>query len=434
MNKGILCGPCNNKFSPLDDLLSSQLGFLNGVIGVRPDWADVPRLADVDSADGPLRIDHAGRPTFAEPRVVSDVPSSDGRRMVSMEFAGERQFQEWLDAQRAEGFQVQQVQRGEESQRYISEPIRVQWSLGGNKAFREIGRIALNFFAHRWPDAARSASLRPFKDWVEGTRNLSDGEPRFVWYAPADAFDLPNAAFNFGHQVLLSLDEQGAYGRVRFFSAFDLFVWFGPLPGVASEAVVYDINPLAEHPPDDVQATNLGRLVVPESITPPTTDTQNLEDFLTAKFRGLMKRVEDHQWLNATRGLLDALNATHRVSVRERRPLVQALLEPHLGRVLFLARQVAEDFRRSAHDPASLALADALESMLVPDATSPDGLSQVARASLHLGFVALVDVITNELTAGPLTDERLCALLSGGHGAHAVGRVLVEQVVRAFGG
>lgn len=61
MNKGILCGECNNKFSPLDDLLARQLGFLNGVIGVRRDRDDAPRPASVESADGPLTLDHAGK-------------------------------------------------------------------------------------------------------------------------------------------------------------------------------------------------------------------------------------------------------------------------------------------------------------------------------------------------------------------------------------
>lgn len=432
MNKGILCGPCNGKFSPLDALLSRQLSFINGVIGVRPDRADEPRPAQVDSVEGPLTIDHGGKPAFAAPRVLADEPLADGRRKVSIEFANERQVQEWIAAQKAAGLQVKQERRGE-GQRFLADAIPVEWSFGGNEAFREIGRIALNFLAHRWPDAARSPALKQFKEWVEGVHVLAEGAPRFVWYAPADAFAIPDAAFAFGHQVVLSLDAAGAYGRIRFFSTFDLFVWFGPLPGVASETVLFDIDPLAEHPPDDLREATVDRAVIPAAIHPPTNDTQDLESLLRERFRSLLGRVEDHQWAISTRGLLDALNATRPLARHERVERVTELLEPHLGRVLFLARHVAEEIRRRAHDEVTRVLADAMEFLLAPDQKSPDGLSTIARASLRLALASLVDVVVTELDAGPLTDERLRLLLAGGSGAHAVGSILTQQVVGALG-
>jgi hypothetical protein len=303
MNKGILCGPCNGKFSPLDAFLSQQLSFINGVIGVRPDRADEPRPAHVDSVEGPLTIDHGGKPAFAAPRVLADEPLADGGRKVSIEVANERQVHEWIAEQKAAGLQVKQERRGE-GQRFLADAIPVQWSFGGNEAFREIGRIALNFLAHRWPDAARSPALKQFKEWVEGVHVLAEGAPRFVWYAPADAFAIPDAAFAFGHQVVLSLDEAGAYGRIRFFSTFDLFVWFGRLPDVVSEAVVFDIDPLAEHPPDDLRHATVDRAMIPAVVLPPTNNTLGLEGLLRDRVRALLARVEDRQWAISTRAYL----------------------------------------------------------------------------------------------------------------------------------
>lgn len=433
MNKGILCGPCNAKFSPLDDLLARQLSFLNGVIGVRRDRDDEPRPAEVDSAEGRLTIDHAGKPAYAAPQVTAEEPLDDGRRKVSVVFANERQVQEWLAKQRAAGLNVQQLHRSE-GQRFMADPIPVEWSFGGNEAFREIGRIALNFLAHRWPDVARHAALKPFKDWVEGHIVVEEDAPRFVWYAPDGSFRLPDATFNFGHQVLLSLDEQAAYGRVRFFGAFDLFVWFGHISGVPSEVVLFDIDPLAEHPPDDLRETVRDRALSPNAITPPTLDTLNLEVLLGERLRGLLKRVEDHQWANGTAGLLDSLNATRGLPAHEQGQRVTELLEPYLGHVLALARHVVGEIRRRANDDVTKVLADVMESLLAPDSKSPDGLSQIARTSLGLGLAALADAVVKEVAAAPLTDERLRLLLAGGPGAHAVGSILSQQVIRAMQG
>jgi hypothetical protein len=137
MNKGILCGACNGKFSALDDHLSRQLNVINGLIGVRPDRHDQPRPARVDSPEGVLLIDHEGRPSFADPRVVADEPLPDGRRRVSVTFGDEQQAQEWIAAQRATGLDVKQEQR-HQRQRFL-DSVRVEWAFGGDEAFREIG-------------------------------------------------------------------------------------------------------------------------------------------------------------------------------------------------------------------------------------------------------------------------------------------------------
>lgn len=121
MNKGILCEPCNSKFSPLDNLLSRQLSFINGVIGVRPDRAAEPRPARVESVEGPLMLDHEGKPSFAAPRMLTEEPLPDGRRRVSMEFANERQAQEWIAQQRAAGLEVKQERRSEARQRFLAD-------------------------------------------------------------------------------------------------------------------------------------------------------------------------------------------------------------------------------------------------------------------------------------------------------------------------
>jgi hypothetical protein len=435
MNKGILCGTCNHKFSLLDDLLARQLSFINGMVGVRPDRSDEPKPAQVDSTDGPLTIDHSGKPSLAAPREVASEQLPNGRRRASIQFGSEKQIQDWCAKQRAAGLRVKQERRVNR-QHYLNGPIQVEWSFGGNDALREVGRIALNFLAYWLPDIARVTELQSFKDYVEGKHTLQEGDPRFVWYAPVGAFAIPESPFAFGHQVLLVSDTAttSIFARVRFFSTFDLFVWFGRLPGVLSEAVIFDIDPLADHPPDDLIETVLEIRQFPSAVTPPTTDTRDLEELQQMRFRSLLVRVEDRQWAASTQGLLDSLNAARTMPLFKRVNRVAELLEPHRGRVLFLAQYVAEEIRRSAHDDGTRFLADAMEHLLTPDPKSLDGLSTIARVSLQIAFVSLSDVVAKELETGPLTNERLRLLLAGDPGAHAVGSVLIQPIIDALGG
>jgi hypothetical protein len=60
MNKGILCGACNEKFGALDGKLSSQLELINGMIGVRPDHALAPRKAKVSDPLSGSRLKSTG--------------------------------------------------------------------------------------------------------------------------------------------------------------------------------------------------------------------------------------------------------------------------------------------------------------------------------------------------------------------------------------
>lgn len=431
MNKGILCGPCNEKFSHLDAILVQQLQVINGFIGVRPDRANMPKPARVGTGEDAFLLDRTGRPALAASRVRADEVQPDGQRHVSMEFSNERQVQEWIAEQRAEGIEVTQTSRSEK-QRYFH-PVHVEWSFGGNDAFREIGRIALNFLAHHLPDVARSVSLRPFKDFVEGNRTLRADEQRHVWYAQEDAWPLPPPVFAFGHQVLLRCDTPTGetYGRVRIFGTFDLFVWFGRLDTVPEVALLVDIDPLAEHPPDDLRTTRLESPLPPPTIVPPITDDSaaHLGQLLGRRVRDLFSRVHARQWKLGTAGLLNEINSTRELPVVDRANRIAQLLAPQDGRVLLLGRHVVEQLKQRGHDSDSAFVASQIEPLLLTDPESLDGLSAVARDALQHARRRLAKRIAEELDTGPIEDARLRLLLEGGPGAFEVGSALAELVL-----
>jgi hypothetical protein len=437
MNKGILCGTCNEGFSGLDAKLSQQLAIINGLLGVRGDHDDGPKGARVPSSEGTLTLDATGQPAYAEPVVLCEQPLDDGRKIVQVRFADERQMQDWVKEQHKAGLMPKQLRR-EEGTRFVVESLPVEWSFGGPEAFREIGRIALNFLAHRWPELARDPGLRPFKDYVQGTCVLGVDEPRHVWYAELDAPALPDSCFDFGHQVLIAFDAERriAYGRVRFFSTFDLCVSFGPVAVGTSCAVLYDIDPHADHPPDDLRESTPDTW--PSFVEPPTESTKDLSDLLGSRVLALMVRIEDRQWHLGTAGLLDAINGTRALVGIDRIERLRELLRPHLGRVLLLAREVSAEFHRRAQavdgDAAAAQLvAQGFEQRLAPDPASADGLSKVARASLELGLHGLAEGLAEELNAGALDDARLRLFLAGGPGMHAIGTALIKSIYQALG-
>jgi hypothetical protein len=448
MNKGILCGTCNEAFSPLDAALARQLSDLNGLIGVRRDRDDEPRPARAQGDEGGLLIDHLGKPSLDGPRVVRDEQLPDGKRAVSVEFPDNQTAQRWVAEQRALGRDVQTLRRSA-GQRFAARGAAISWSFGGDDAFREVGRIALNFLAHQWPDVARRPDLKSFKRFVRGPSRFRcallrvvqwvyprhfAAKPQRVWYAPADAFPMPTSPFGFGHQVLLKIGDACAYARVRFFLAFDLFVWFGPLRGgVKPAAIIVDIDPLADRAPDDVRFSELRHETLPATIDRPG-EHRDVGDLLRARMLELLSRIEDHQWSASTAGLLDQINATRAAEPTERADLVERALEPHLGRILVLARHIAGAARSCAQTDAEKFTAEQLETLTAGDSASHDGLTALSRTSLRSAACALAEAIAQDLEQQPLDAARLRLLLQGGPGAAIICGGLARHIIAAYEG
>jgi hypothetical protein len=170
-NKGIYCGTHNEGFSPLAAVLSSQLTAINALLGVRPDHDDEPRqLTAINPSDGQAYLVSALKVEMARPKVVNDT-TVDGVRRIEAQFSSERQLQQWLEEQRAAGFEMKVQRRQPPQTAYFTEPYRVNLKLGGLEGLRAIGYIALTFFANYFPKIARHSALTAFKDFLLGDDN-----------------------------------------------------------------------------------------------------------------------------------------------------------------------------------------------------------------------------------------------------------------------
>jgi hypothetical protein len=413
-NKGLLCGDCNQKFSKLDAELGAQLRAINGLIGVRSDHKEASHTATVtDPKTGDTyAIGADGRPKLAEPVLESEEVSDNGERVLRVRFDGEEKTQEWIANERKKGNKVER-RHTEEGSALLDRALSVNWSFGGRDALREIARVALNFLAQEKPELARGPELSAFKGYVLGERTDID---LAGWGYKTDLANLPASPFLFGHRILLVFDKdrQEVVAVVSFFSEVHYVVRFCQCPIEKGGSVLYDIDPLAESPPDDVKVRRseetwavIGQIEVPDD------DDMNR---LRAAVERILSRAGDQLWrrtgeqlLPELLGLADADN----LDLAE----VEARLAEQSQRFLNLARTALEHLEAELYktsDGAALVTGclDALSTR--QDRVVAATRTRVARQVLE------------DIRARRLTDERLRLLLEGGEGASLAGMALLS--------
>ncbi len=433
-NKGIYCGKHNEGFSPLAAILANQLTAINALLGVRPDHADKPRpLATINPADGQAYLVSALTVELAEPRVVKDV-TTDGVRQVETQFSSEEQVQQWLSEQRAAGNKVT-ITRREEGQGYFTRAHKVQLQIGGLEGLRAIGYVALTFLAHYFPTIARQPEIQAFKDFILGQ---NDDQP--VWWdfnAPADG--APQNTFRFGHRILIGLSapEQIAYARVSLFSTLDFAIYFGALPIDADKTVIVDIDPQAEHPPDDIcEILQSGSLAIarrPASLTASLGDAGKSGEGQEC-FQRLLQRVSDWQRERIAVEMLPKIDAAKNLTARERYEEIRQLVRAHGQSVLNMMLHVVAGLKSQfMADPSTAPLAPALDVLVAEDPNSATGINQTATCALELAVTALAQQMSIDHHAGRLDVERLSLLMGGGPGAAIVGEAILRPFKMALG-
>jgi hypothetical protein len=223
--------------------------------------------------------------------------------------------------------------------------------------------------------------------------------------------------------------------RVSFFSTFDMIVWFGRVPTAPTTAHLVDINPLADHAPNDMHSRQIDPTWPSATITPPINDSAvAVVDLLTRRSRALNSRISDKVWAVSTAALLDSINATRSLPPVDRSEEVAKLLEPCTPYFLHLAHRLVELLGKVDDANADRRLAVfAMKQLVTTDPTASDGLGPVARASMGLVRWSFSEVIANELDAAPMTDGRFRLLLEGRPGLQVVCDVLLEHVAEAIG-
>jgi hypothetical protein len=424
-NKGIYCGTHNNDYSDLAGILSTQLEAINAFLEVRGDHDTQPHSTVVTDDVTGRRIKLSGsKVELAGSEIIQDA-IVDGIRSVTGNFADQRQVQEWIEAERAQGRDVKIVKREIVRKHVSGGGIRL--TLGGPEGLRAIGYVAQTFLAHHFPDIARSPTLDAFKNY---TLNKIGGN--FVWWDFEAPTNLPTNTFDFGHRVLIGLDPTSGsiYARVSLFSALHFAVLFGHQDNIDGKTIIVDIDPLAEHPPNDIlerkESSALAVVALPKNLTGSLSEAIN-GGRSQQSFTELLARISARNLKKTATEFLDRIRVADQMEATQRRDLFSALLEEHSQRILNLMRFVVENAKKS--HPVLNSLAPLLDPLVAFDPTTVNGLSGEATEALRLAREALLKQMLVDFDAGKLDMDRIALLIGDGPGAAIVGQAIFEPII-----
>jgi hypothetical protein len=427
-NKGIYCGTHNNAYSGLAGELSTQLRAINAFIGVRGDHAsDVQDFVATDRASNMEIVISASRSEFKAPRILENRDTPEGRQ-VDMAFANHAQANEWLAQQRERGVEFAHVVRGKPQQFFLSD-VHISMTLGGENGLRAIGYVAQTFLAHYYPALARSTALDGFKAYTLGSEHGS------VWWDFDPWPDLPPNPFDFGHRIIVGQDAERAhiYARVSLFSTLNFAMTMGTTDGLLHQSTMVDIDPLAEHPPNDIVEHRFEHAVAP--VVRPVSFTAALAEVVHDGraqdiFSSLMRKIQERDLYRAADELLLTLSSAGNASgdLEDAAASMEAAIPAQ--RMLSLARTIVNELKYvlSAHPPAAVIL----DALVRPDAKSPNGLSSSAEEFLALVVKLTALELVSSQREGRLTRDRVAMLIGGGEGAGLITKLASDLLQSAL--
>ncbi|OXC78649.1 HNH endonuclease [Caballeronia sordidicola] len=427
-NKAIYCDQHNNAYSGLVSHLSMQLEAFNALVGVRPDRRNEPKSATgIDQATG-LPISYSiGIATFNEPRLVAEVDNNNGTKTRHMRFPNRAAVEKYVAERQAAGETV--ILGPELPAQLLHGDIRFDTNFGGPDGLRAIAYILQTYFAQYFGDLARTNVVAALKQYTLG----EDGDS-FVWWDFDIPKDYPSNRYEFGHRIVVGVDPSTGkiFGRMSLFSTLNFAAELGFVEAVADRplrAFVVDIDPLAEHPPNDIFEQQLhAQMLVPAK---PHDRIDGLRDTIhsgeaAASLGLLIGRMQDHVARRTAINLVERLTKC----AADGRPLdgLFAELSGELSQRAFnLLLHVVDAF---ASQPGAAPFADAIRKLVETDPKSVNGLSPQASAALSIAQTALITKLKEEFQRGSLTAERAHELIASGPGAHVVGEAVLMPLVQ----
>jgi len=425
-NKSIYCDKHNNAYSGLVSRLSTQFEALNAYLGVRPDRHDKPKSATgIDQATGlPISYSVNGV-TSTEPRLMAEVENEDGSKTRHMRFSNRAAAEKYVAERQAAG-EIITLGRELPGQLLLGE-AQFKTNFGGPEGLRAIAYILQTYFAQHFGDLARANALDALKEYTLG----GEGDA-FVWWDFNPPHDYPPNKFEFGHRIAVGVDPATGtiFGRISLFSTLHFAAELGFVETIAdrpSEATVIDIDPLAEHPPNDIFEQKLSAQALaplrPENLTSKLGESIHSGEG-QASLHLLIGKMQEHVARRAALDIVERLNqsAAHPESLDR---LLEDLRTELIQRVFNLLRFAITGLAvQAGMEPFK----HVLNALVEIDPTSANGLSPQASAALHIAQAALIAKLKEEFQAGSLTPEMAYELIAAGPGAHVVG----EAVLRPF--
>lgn len=467
-NKGIYCSTHDNGYSSLVADLANQVDVFNAQLGVVLDHSkEVKSVVGKDVGTGQDLKLSVKESRFAEPRVMSQQQDGQGVRM-DIAFPDRESMSKWIAEQEAKGLTVTPLHKPEE-RTYFLDTVHYQRRFGGACGLGAVAYVSQTFMAQAFPDLARSEDVAAFIAYTQAIAKVAQlhggcGEDAdrqtnptlakakqdlesalAVWGGKAPVwwdFDpqpdgTPNS-FDFGHRVTVGVDalDGQIFGRFSLFSSLHFGMRFGTasMP-VTTKTVTIDIDPMAEHPPNDIKKMEYASASA--RVSPPASPTAGLASAITGSeqkvvFDDLIRRVHEHSLAKTAKKMHSELAAHSSLSPLEGHELIRCVVDRQAQRVLNLTTFVIQNFKEQLTQPDHAAVWPMLDSLIARDPQSPNGLSATASETLELAKGALVVQIQEDIKAGRLDERRIAELIGEGPGAVVVGELVLKPVKEAL--
>lgn len=467
-NKSIYCTPHDNGYSSLVAYLGSQVDVFNAHLGVVLDHSkEIKSVVSKDKETGQELILSAEKNRFKEPRVLSQEPFENGV-LQHMAFPDRKSMNDWIAEQKAQGNDVNPLQKAEERQYFLGE-VQHQRTFGGPCGLGAVAYITQTFMAQAFPDLARSGDVKAFLDYTQAIASVARNkggcggaepaqpDPRLaqaqhdlgialaawggkepVWWDFDPQPDSTPNAFEFGHRVTVGVDASDGqiFGRFSLFSSINFGMCFGTASKpIASRTVTIDIDPLAEHPPDDINKTESA--LASARVAWPTTPTAGLAAAISGKtqeaiFSDLIRRMEEHSLRKAAKKMHTELALFSSLSSVEADELLCRVVDRQAQRVWNLVNYVIPNFKPHLPKGTGVVIGPLLDMLIARDPNSPNGLSDTASAILETAKSALIAQMRADIKAGVLDERRIEELLGEGPGAAVVGELVLATIMEAL--
>jgi len=442
-NKNIYCTTDDNGYSSLVADLANQLDLFNSLLGVRPDHGNVVKsVLGRDKHSGEMVELCVDGTKFAEPRVLSQERTEKGT-IVHMGFSDHKALKTWREAQEAAGAEVKILAKGTK-RTYLVGTVQFTRQFGGVYGLGAIAYVGQTFLAQAFPDVARSSALDEFKRYTQckavEARKKDDTpsswqiDPPVWWDFDPQPDPTPNV-FPFGHRVTVGIDSTDGliFGRISFFSTLHFSMIFGRTTDVAAtRTVTVDIDPLADHPPNDISKNE--QFAALARVNRPACQTDALASNITSgsakrMFDDLLRRMMDFDLKRTAEAMHGELRDAGNLTAEERRILFETALENRSQRIWNLTFNVVSRFKATLTGNIGDLLSPKLDALVAFDATSANGLSVKATHSFELAQKALLKQMLEDYDAGRLDVQRLADLIGDGPGLAVIGGAVLPQAL-----
>ncbi|MEE4944065.1 hypothetical protein V2K24_01040 [Pseudomonas alliivorans] len=429
-NRGIYCDVHNNGFGKLVARLEPQLAMMNGALQVRPDRKD--KAKPYFFMDGETRYRMEGSNIDIDMPPPLDIATVGTGTELKLAVPSLEVAQRWVEANQTDQIKIDLRQTGAPQTHYRTEGNRIQLRFGGCDFLQAVGYLALTFFAHSFPNAARQDGLKSFKDMLQ--RDLQDDkanwEQELVWWdgreTSAVVGDNP---YDFGHTLAVGVCDvtSRAYAYVSFFSCLGFGVDLGPVEYAGERKTVCTfINPLADRAGDSVTEVPLNTFNT-EIGKPGVSLYDMIHSGAASKAVGRFQ-----QKLHARHADSIVADILSRVPSQPLPPFEEferfvAITQENGQSLLNLLREVVEDLAPKFADfePAP----QVLRSLIEKDESQHNGLTPIAWQVLQLTMKLVALQMHKAHIDGVLDSERVLGLFFGGPGLELITRDVIQPIL-----